>query len=273
MLICVAAACQNSPNDQVVLRLATTTSTHDSGLLDAILPDFEESHSARVDVISVGTGQALALGEAGDVDVVLVHARSREDEFVAAGHGVQRFDVMVNDFVIVGPPNDPAGVKGLPEAAAALAQIAAAEASFASRGDDSGTHIKEMTLWEAAGFPTRPAGDWYRSLGQGMGSTLIFANETGAYALTDRATFLAQSSSLNNLAILVGGERISENPDKMLTNPYGVIPVNPDKGSIEQKLAADFVSWLTSPQTQAAIANFGRDRFGQPLFYPAAAQP
>lgn len=269
--IAALTACQERAAGPAVLRLATTTSTHDSGLLDAILPAFEAAHNARVDVIAVGTGQALALGEAGDVDVVLVHARSREDEFVAAGHGLSRTDVMFNDFVIVGPLDDPAAIKGNPSAAAALARIAAVQARFASRGDDSGTHIKEKALWNAAGTP-QPAGAWYSSLGQGMGSTLMFADETGAYTLTDRGTFLSQSQALPNLTVMVGGTSIADNQDAMLFNPYGVIPVNPAKGNIDADLAAAFVTWLTSPTTQAAIAEFGRERYGQPLFYPAAPE-
>lgn len=256
-------------NEPAVLRLATTTSTDDSGLLDAILPAFEEANNARVDVVAVGTGQALALGEAGDADVVLVHARSREDEFVAAGHGLYRRDVMYNDFVIAGPPDDPAGISGLPLAADAMARIAASGSTFASRGDDSGTHIKEKGLWETAGEATE--GDWYASLGQGMGETLIFANEAGAYTLTDRGTFLSMSSSLPNLVILVGGQSIAENQDPTLLNPYGVIPVNPAKSDkINAALAESFVQWITSPATQEAIGAFGIVKFGQPLFYPDA---
>jgi tungstate transport system substrate-binding protein len=251
-----------------VLRLATTTSTEDSGLLEAILPDFEEQYNARVDVVAVGTGQAIALGEAGDADVILVHARSREDAFVAEGHGTERFDVMYNDFIIVGPLADPAGIQGMELAADALVAIAETESTFASRGDDSGTHSKERSLWTAAGLPSDPEADWYKSLGQGMGDTLRFANESGAYTMTDRGTFLSQQNSLPNLAILVGGNSIAENADRTLYNPYGVIPVNPDKGNINNDLAQDFVAWLTSVATQSVIAEFGKDTFGQPLFYP-----
>ena len=161
-----------------VLRLATTTSTADSGLLEAILPGFEEEFNARVDVVAVGTGQAIEIGQAGDADVILGHARAREDAFVEEGHGTARHDVMYNDFIIVGPADDPAGVSGMTTAAEALAAIAAAEAPFASRGDDSGTHTKENSLWEAAGVT--PEGEWYNALGQGMGETLTFANESGA---------------------------------------------------------------------------------------------
>lgn len=253
------------------LNLATTTSTDNSGLLDAILPLFEAEYDAAVKVVAVGTGQAIALGEAGDVDVILVHAPDQEAAFVAAGHGTVRTDVMYNDFVLVGPPSDPAGIDGTPLAADALAAIAAAEATFASRGDDSGTHSKERTLWQAAGLPPDPSGDWYKSLGQGMGDTLRFANETAVYTLTDRGTFLALQENLPNLTILVGGDSIANNADPALFNPYGIIPVNPDKGNIEDVLAEQFVEWLISPETQAAIAAFGQDTFGQPLFYPQHA--
>lgn len=267
-LLLLLVACGSSEPEG--LRLATTTSTDDSGLLNAILPDFEEKNNAQVNVVAVGTGQAIALGEAGDADVILVHARSREDAFVADGHGTQRYDVMYNDFVLVGPPADPAGISGMALANDALAAIATAEAAFASRGDDSGTHTKELSLWEAAGLTPDPNDDWYNSLGQGMGDTLVFANEAGAYTLTDRATFLANQTNLPNLAILVGGGSIAENEDPALLNPYGVIPVNPDKGNINQELAQKFVEWLTSLETQEMISTFGVEQFGQPLFYPDA---
>lgn len=267
LLLLALVAC--GPQEPEVLRLATTTSTADSGLLDAILPAFEEANNARVDVVAVGTGQAIALGEAGDADVILVHARAREDDFVAAGHGTERSDVMYNDFILVGPSADPAGVAGTPLAADALAQIAAAGSLFASRGDDSGTHTKEMSLWEAAGVA--PEGEWYQSLGQGMGETLTYANEAGAYTLTDRGTFLSMREALPTLAVIVGGESIDGNADPALLNPYGVIPVNPDKSeAINNELANAFVAWITSAETQQAIGEFGTDTFGQPLFYPDA---
>ena len=254
-----------------VLRLATTTSTADSGLLDAILPDFEAAYNARVDVVAVGTGQAIEIGQAGDADVILVHARAREDAFVEEGSGLARYDVMYNDFIIVGPTDDPAGVQGMTSAAEALAAIAAAEARFASRGDDSGTHTKELSLWEKAGVT--PEGDWYNSLGQGMGETLTFANESEAYTLTDRGTYLSMSSTLPNLAIMVGGDSIADNADSALLNPYGVIPVNPElSANINAELAQQFVDWLISPEVQEQIGQYGVEEFGQPLFYPNAAQ-
>lgn len=272
VLALLLAACQTAPSEPEVLRLATTTSTEDSGLLAEILPDFEAANNARVDVVAVGTGQALALGEAGDADVILVHARGREDDFVAAGHGPYRRDVMYNDFIIVGPTDDPAGVQGTTLAADALAAIAAAEATFASRGDDSGTHTKELSLWEGAGITPDTNSGWYLSLGQGMGETLTFANESGAYTMTDRGTFLSRRDTLPNLAIMVGGESIAENADPALLNPYGVIPVSGDKGDINTELAEAFVEWLTSPDTQAAIGVYGTETFGQPLFYPDAGE-
>lgn len=254
-----------------VLRLATTTSTADSGLLDAILPGFEEEFNARVDVVAVGTGQAIELGEAGDADVILVHARAREDAFVAEGHGINRRDVMYNDFILVGPADDPAGVRGVATAAEALTAIANAGATFASRGDDSGTHTKEQSLWEGAGVTPDTASGWYNSLGQGMGDTLTFANEAGAYTLTDRATYLAMLANLPNLVVMVGGETIADNADPAMLNPYGVIPVNPDKSdAINGDLAEDFAEWITSPAVQEQIGQFGVDEFGSPLFYPDA---
>ncbi|MCZ2113606.1 MAG: substrate-binding domain-containing protein [Anaerolineae bacterium] len=269
ILAALLAACGGNKEPQV-LRLATTTSTEDSGLLDAILPDFEKKYNARVDVVAVGTGQAIALGEAGDADVILVHARSREDAFVEAGHGINRRDVMHNDFILVGPAADPAGVKGMTSAVDALAAIAAAEAPFASRGDDSGTHVKEMSLWEKAGI-TPVSGGWYSSLGQGMGDTLTFANEAGAYTMTDRGTYLAMRQNLPNLVIVVGGETIADNVDPAMLNPYGVIPVNPAKSSaINGDLAEKFAAWITSAEVQQKIADFGVDKFGSPLFYPDA---
>jgi len=261
------SAC-SSPQPKV-LRLATTTSTYDSGLLEAILPDFESRYDARVDVVAVGTGQAIAIGENGDADVILVHARAREDAFVESGNGVARWDVMYNDFVLVGPPEDPARIAGMQSASEALAAIAAAEQPFASRGDDSGTNLKELSLWKTASIEPDPSSDWYLSLGQGMGETLQFANERRAYTLTDRGTFLAQMDSLPGLVVLVGGDSIDHNYDKALFNPYGVILVNPQRHQgIEADLASKFVAWLTSLDTQLMIGDFGVDRFGQPLFYP-----
>jgi tungstate transport system substrate-binding protein len=257
-----------TPEPQV-LRLATTTSTADSGLLDAILPAFEAQYNARVDVVAVGTGQALEIGAKGDADVVLVHARAREDKFVADGDGINRLDVMYNDYVVVGPTADPAGVSGVVLAKEALAKIAETQAPFASRGDDSGTHTKEKNLWAAAAITPTVDNGWYLSVGQGMGETLIFANEELAYTLADRGTWLAMQENLPSLTVLVGGATIDQNRDQALRNPYGVIPVNPKKHpDVNFDLATQFAAWLTSPETQQMIGDYGKAQFGQPLFYP-----
>lgn len=261
------ASC-SSPKGQV-LRLATTTSTYDSGLLNAILPAFEAEYGVRVDVVAVGTGQALALGRRGDADVILVHAASKEQAFVDEGYGLARFPVMFNDFILVGPPEDPAKIAGVGQAAEALERIAAAAAPFASRGDDSGTHARERALWQTAGLQPDPEAGWYLSLGQGMAATLQFADEAGAYTLTDRGTFMAQRAQLEHLELMVGGGSISENADPALMNPYSVIPVNPEEnGGIQDDLAQKFIDWLLSLDTQERIAVFGIDQFGQPLFFP-----
>lgn len=242
------------------LILATTTSTNDSGLLVFILPDFEAQSGAQVDVIAVGTGQALSLGENGDADVLLVHARAREDAFMDAGHGVRREDVMYNDFVIVGPADDPAGIKGMDIASEAFQTIAESEAPFVSRGDDSGTHTKEKSIWETAGV--EPSGEWYISAGQGMGAVLTMADEQQAYTLSDRATYLSRTLEGTNLVILVEG-------DPILFNPYGVIAVNPEKNpEIQAELANTFIDWLISVPVQEKVSQFGVEKFGQPLFVP-----
>lgn len=242
------------------LLLATTTSTADSGLLDYILPDFQAKTGATVNVVAVGTGQALMLGEEGNADVLLVHARAREDAFMDAGHGVRREDVMYNDFVILGPESDPAGIKGMTDAAAAFAKIAETQSPFISRGDDSGTHTKEKSIWAAAGV--EPAGDWYNSAGQGMGSVLTIANEELAYTLSDRATYLARTLEGIDLVIAVEG-------DPILFNPYGVMTVNPNKGEhIKVDLGNAFVDWIISVPTQELIGTFGVEAFGAPLFVP-----
>lgn len=278
LILLVATACQplvapsgNEPaaSEPQVLRLATTTSTADSGLLDAILPIFEQTYNARVDVVAVGTGQALEIGAKGDADVVLVHARAREDKFVADGDGVNRLDVMYNDYIIVGPTTDPAGVQASVLAKDAFAQIAAAQAPFASRGDDSGTHTKEKSIWVAAGITPTVDSGWYLSVGQGMGETLIFATEKLAYTLADRGTWLSTAENLPDLALLVGGATIDQNADKALLNPYGVIPVNPEKHpGVNFELATQFAEWLASAETQQLIGEYGQEEFGQPLFYP-----
>lgn len=239
--------------------LATTTSTQDSGLLDFLLPEFEKETGIKVEVIAVGTGQAIKLGQDGNADVLLVHSRTQEDAFMKDGHGTRREDVMYNDFVVVGPSEDPARIKGLKTAAEAFKAIAEAKAKFISRGDDSGTHTKEKSIWKAAGI--EPKGDWYVSSGQGMGEVLTMATEQGGYTLSDRATYLALKSGLK-LEILVEGE-------KGLYNPYGVITVDPKKSpKINAELATKFVDWIVSLPVQEKISSFGQDKFGQPLFIP-----
>ncbi|MCB8984622.1 MAG: substrate-binding domain-containing protein [Ardenticatenaceae bacterium] len=242
------------------LILATTTSTENSGLLAEILPVFQDEYNVDVDVVAVGTGQALQLGVDGNADVLLVHARAQEDAFMANGDGSRREDVMYNDFVIVGPEADPAGIAGMTDAAAAFTRIAEAEAPFVSRGDESGTHTKEKAIWETAGI--EPAGDWYISAGQGMGAVLTMADEEQAYTLSDRATYLARTLEGTDLVILVEG-------DPLLFNPYGVIAVNPNKGAhIQADLANQFIDWLISVPTQELIGSFGMEAFGSPLFVP-----
>jgi tungstate transport system substrate-binding protein len=243
-----AEAATSAPHESGRLILATTTSTQDSGLLDYILPDFEQKYNVKVDVVAVGTGQALQLGTSGDADVVLVHARSQEDAFVAAGDGTTRYDVMYNDFVIVGPSDDPAGIKGMTSAADAFKKIADAKASFVSRGDNSGTNTKEKAIWQAANIT--PEGDWYISAGQGMGEVLTMSDEMGAYTLSDRATYAARQAQGLKLAILVEG-------DPILFNPYGVIPVNPEKHpNVNATMGQAFADWITSLDTQTLIASY-----------------
>ncbi len=238
------------------LRLATTTSTQNSGLLEALLPPFEQEYGIKVDVIAVGTGKAIKLAEAGDVDIVMVHARSKEDAFVAEGYGVNRRDVMYNDFVIIGPPGDPAGIKGMTAAAAALKKIAAAQARFISRGDDSGTHTKEKGLWKAAGIA--PAGDWYIEAGRGMGEVINMADQQLGYTLADRGTYIAYQDKVD-LVVLTEG-------DEKLFNPYGVIAVNPKKHPhVNYDAAMLLIAYLTSPEGQKRIADYQMN--GQQLFF------
>lgn len=246
------------------LTLATTTSTADSGLLDYLLPPFEKANNVRVKVVAVGTGQAITLGQRGDADVLLVHARALEDRFVAEGHGINRVDVMYNDFVLLGPSSDPAAAKGSktgPEAFQRTAQAGeAGRATFASRGDGSGTHTKELAIWKIAGIAPEGKG-WYRSTGQGMGETLTVASEMHAYTLSDRATYLTRRDNLV-LVILAEG-------DTSLLNPYGVIAVNPKlHPNVKYELAMKFSKYLTSVETQKRIADFGKTQYGQSLFFP-----
>ncbi len=241
------------------LTLATTTSTFDSGLLDVLVPAFEKKASCQVRVIAVGTGQALRLGRDGSADVLLVHDRKAEEQFVAEGYGVKRLDVMHNDFLIVGPKNDPVGIKGL-KVLEALRKIADAKSSFVSRGDDSGTHKKELSLWNS--LKIKPSGRWYIESGTGMGVTLRIAIEKIAYTLCDRATWLFHKKEADNLDILVEG-------DNELFNPYSVIVVSPAKYPwVKYDLAKKFVDFLRGSEGQSIIRNYGVDKFGCPLFFP-----
>lgn len=246
--------------DKSVIRLATTTSTSNTGLLDYLLPKFEAKCGCKVNVISVGTGKALKLGEDGNVDVVLVHARPAEDAFVAAGHGVDRKDVMYNDFVLIGPDNDPAKIKVEKDVLAAMKKIADSKSKFISRGDDSGTDQMEKAYWKALGI--KPQGDkWYVSAGQGMGEVLMMAGEMRAYTLTDRGTYIAYRDKID-LPILMQN-------DSRMFNPYGIIAVNPKKyPDINYKGATQFISWITSAEGQKLIADFKVG--GEQLFVPSA---
>ena len=250
------------------LILSTTTSTQDSGLLGFILPDFEKKFSCKVDVVAVGTGQAIAIGQKGDADVLLVHDRPNEDKFVADKNARERFDVMYNDFIIVGPKNDPAKINGIKQAKDAFKAIMDTKSTFASRGDKSGTNSKELSIWATLNVTPTKDLQWYNALGQGMGETLLFSNDKQAYTLTDRATWLAQQSKLSGLTVLVGGNNINENADKNLYNPYGVMAVNPDKfPGVKYDMAMNFVKWITSVDEQKVINTYGVDKFGQQLFF------
>lgn len=240
----------------------STTSTANSGLLDAILPEFTEGSGVEVRVVAVGTGQAIKNAINGDGDVLLVHAKPAEEKFVADGWGVQRFDVMYNDFVLVGPEDDPAGIKGGSDIVAALQDVAEAGAVFASRGDDSGTHKAELRHWQAADVDVAAvSGGWYRETGSGMGATLNAAQGMGAYVLTDRATWISFGNK-DGMEIMVEG-------DERLFNQYGVILVNPEKHpSVKADAGQAFIDWLTGEEGQAAIAGYQVD--GQQLFFPNA---
>jgi tungstate transport system substrate-binding protein len=272
-----------------VIKMSTTTSTQESGLLDVLLPALEKDTGITVKVIAKGTGAAIRDGIDGNVDVIFVHDRAREDAFVKDGYGTKRYAVMHNDFIIIGPDSDKAVIKGTAEGADALKKIAAAKATFVSRGDDSGTHAKEQELWKASGVAleavastmekdgkpvevksVHPAGatDWYLSVGQGMGKTLTLADEKQAYTLADRGTYIKYKFGREvpvNLNILCEG-------GMQLANPYGVIPVNPQKHPhVKFELAEQFAQWLTSPKGQQVIA--GYTLHGKPLFFPDAIKP
>jgi tungstate transport system substrate-binding protein len=240
----------------------STTSTQNSGLFDHILPMFEDKTGIEVRVVAVGTGQAIRNAENGDGDVLFVHAKPAEETFVAAGHGVERHDVMYNDFVIVGPEDDPAGVAGMTDAVAALETIAEAEAPFASRGDDSGTNKAELRLWAETDVDVDAAsGSWYRETGSGMGATLNTGTAMGAYIMTDRATWIAFGNK--------GDYGIAVEGDPKLFNQYGIILVNPEKHpGVKADLGQEFVDWVISEEGQAAIGSYEVD--GQQLFFPNA---
>ena len=241
------------------LRLATTTSTYETGLLDHILPVFEERHGVAVHVISVGTGKALEIARGGDVDAILVHAREAEDRFVAEGFGVNRRDVMVNDFLLLGPASDPAEIRDTKDVVQALTRILEGAHVFVSRGDDSGTHKKERSLWSAAG--KTPQGAWYLEAGQGRSTALRMADEKDAYILVDRATYLFHRKSLRLKKMVEG--------DPLLLNPYGIIAVSPYRHPHTQyDLAMALIAWMTSPECQTMIGDYRKD--GEQLFHPNA---
>jgi tungstate transport system substrate-binding protein len=269
-----------------IIKMSTTTSTQASGLLDVMLPELEKNTGIKVKVIAKGTGAAIRDGVDGNVDVIFVHAKAREEKFVKDGYGTKRYAVMHNDFVILGPKGDPAGIKGLKNAAQALQKIADAKAAFISRGDDSGTHTKEQALWKATALTLEkktstivkkgkkreitfihPAGlgQWYLSIGQGMGKALTLADEKQAYILADRGTYIKYKFGRDvpiELDVLCEG-------DPSLANPYGVIPINPGKHPhVKAELAKEFANWLVSEKGQAVIANYRL--LGKPLFYPDA---
>jgi tungstate transport system substrate-binding protein len=246
-----------------VVIVSTTTSTQDSGLLDVLVPLFEKKTGLTVKTISVGTGQALALAARGEADVTLAHAASLEKKYVAEGKMTNRRLVMYNDFVIIGPPDDPAKIKGSPKALDALKRIAESQSRFVSRGDRSGTHVLELALWKQAGI--EPKGAWYIESGQGMGQTLGIANDRRAYTLTDRATYLAFQKRVD-LPILV-------EKDRPLLNIYSVMEVNPANGPrVNAAGGKAFAEFMLAPETQAVIKEFGMDRYGQALFVPVAGK-
>jgi tungstate transport system substrate-binding protein len=253
------------------LLMATTTSTADTGLLNYLLPIFEKANNCKVDFVAVGSGQAIEIGRKGDADVLLVHSRAAEDKFVADGFAKERFDVMYNDFVVVGPKEDPAKITGMALAKDAFKAIMDKAAPFASRGDKSGTNTKELAIWATLGITPTKEMKWYNALGQGMGDTLLFSNEQKAYTLADRGTWLAMKDKTPNLTLLVGGDNLANNKDKDLLNPYGLLAVSPDKfPSVNYDLAMKFIAWMTSAEGQKLIGDFGADKYGQPLFYPSA---
>lgn len=285
MLLCFTLPGLAVSGDKV-LKMSTTTSTQASGLLDILLPEFAKDTDIVVKVIAKGTGAAIRDGVDGNVDIIFVHAKGREEKFVSDGYGTKRYPVMHNDFVILGPKTDPAGIKGCTAADEAMRKIAAASAVFVSRGDDSGTHTKEQALWKASGLPLekgsqaivkkgvekqvsyeRPSGDWYLSIGQGMGKALTFADEKQGYILADRGTYIKYKFGRDiplELDVLCEG-------DAALANPYGIIPVNPAKHPhVKNDLAVQFATWITSVRGQKLIGDYRL--LGKQLFYPDALQ-
>ncbi len=262
--VALAAAAPAQAKEKSII-VQSTTSTQNSGLFEHILPMFEKTTGVKANVVAVGTGQAIKNARNCDGDVLFVHAKAAEEKFVAEGYGVQRHDVMYNDFVIVGPPADAAGVAGSNNAAGSLKKIADAKAVFASRGDDSGTHKKEASLWKAAGVDVKAAsGSWYRETGSGMGATLNAGVGMGAYVLTDRATWISFKNK--------GDFKIAVEGDKALLNQYGIIQVNPETcPNVKAAEARSFVDWVLSAEGQNAIATYKID--GQQLFFPNAAKP
>jgi len=262
LLVMLAGVAPALAEDQSIV-VASTTSTQDSGLFEHILPLFEKKTGIEVKVVAQGTGQALDTARRGDADVVFVHAKAQEEKFLQEGFGVKRFDVMYNDFVLVGPKSDPAGIHGTKDIAAALVAIETKQAPFVSRGDRSGTHSAELKLWKAAGVDIATAkGPWYKDIGQGMGAALNTASTMNAYVLSDRGTWLSFKNR-GDLAIMVEG-------DKRLFNQYGVMLVNPEKHpNVKVKAGQAFVDWLISPEGQEAIGAYKID--GQQLFFPNAS--
>ena len=260
----LASATVATAQDKSIV-VSSTTSTQDSGLFGHILPLFKAKTGIDVKVVSQGTGQALDTGRRGDADVVFVHAKSAEEKFLAEGEGVKRYPVMYNDFVLIGPKGDPAGIKGMKDVAKALQVIKDKQADFISRGDRSGTHVAEINLWNVSGIDIdKEKGPWYKSVGQGMGAALNTANASNAYVLSDRGTWLSFKNK-GDLQILVEG-------DKRLFNQYGVMLVNPAKHpNVKKDLGQQFIDWLVSPEGQKAIADYKIN--GEQLFYPNASDP
>jgi len=264
----VAATPVQAQDKSIVV--ASTTSTQDSGLFDYLLPLYKQKTGVTVKVVAQGTGQALDTGRRGDADVVFVHAKSAELKFLGEGQGVQRYPVMYNDFVLIGPKSDPAGIKGMKDVAKAMRTIKAKQAPFISRGDRSGTHIAELKLWKDAGIDiekdlaSKNLGPWYKAIGQGMGAALNTAGASNAYVLSDRGTWI-HFKNKGDLAILVEG-------DKRMFNQYGVMLVNPAKHpNVKKELGQQFIDYLISPEGQKDIANYKID--GEQLFYPNADDP